>query len=216
MALSRYGIALIALTFAPVLGNAAIVSTFGYRGCSVGCAVIPFGTITLEMGVTGTVHVDVLLAADYGFRNSNDSNHWSFAFNLTGGPATITNITSGGPKSQTFVPLTAGPYNMNPFGTFQYVVDCTTCVSGAPTNPANVTRSLSFDVSAAGLTPYSFVTNANGYQFAADVVGVTAAAGIGHTGNVASTPEPATFLSVLAVVGGLFLRRRFSSSAARA
>ena len=74
-------------------------------------------------------------------------------------------------------------------GSWQYDVDTTT--HGASTSlPGPLVFSVS---SAGGLSPASFVANARGYFFEADIIGPN-----GKTGNVAAfgpVPEPTTFIA---------------------
>ena len=194
------------ITMLPLTAQAATVYTFNFETCTTGCNVSPFGTVTLEQTVTDIVHVAVQLAADYSFRKSNDANHHSFVFNLSTGTATFSNLVTSDTVSQTFTTAGPGSVNMAGLGTFAYVVECTTCTSGSPVNP---TRKLEFDLTASGLTVNSFVPTGI-YHFAADIVGMTAAAGVDLTGNVAttggslttSTPEPT---SLGLSLGGLSL-----------
>jgi hypothetical protein len=198
-----------ALLIAPLGASAATTFTLDTEGCSFGCSVSPFGTVVLSPTNTDTVHVAIQLAPDYSFRKSNDSNHHSFAFNLSTGAATISNIVSGDTESQTFSADGPGSFTMVPFGSFAYILDCTTCVPGAPVAP---THQLSFDVVATGLTIASFVPTGL-YYFAADVGGITEAAGVGLSGNVTtlngvSNPEPVTSALAAAGLGAMFLLRR--------
>src|SRR6266542_2418245 len=119
-----------ALLALPAFGTT--VFTLDQNGCGAGCNVIPFGTVQLTQTVADTVSVSVQLGTDYSFRRSNDASHHSFAFNLAVASANISNIVSGNTQSQTFTTAGPGAFTMAPFGTFQYKLDCSTCVPGVP------------------------------------------------------------------------------------
>lgn len=187
---------LICLAFASSASAAVVTYNLDQNGCSVGCSVLPVGTITVTSTVANEVNVSVELLADYSFRSANDPNHHGLVFNLAGNPTvSIANITSGNSTSQTWALSQASTYNDSPFGTFEYSLDCTTC---SPGMSGVQTRNLSFTLQATGLTASSFIPTGNIY-FAVDVVGKTAAAGIGETGNVgalqgtaSNVPEPSS------------------------
>jgi len=161
--------------------SAAIIFNLDQNGCSVGCNVQPVGTVSVSQFAVNDVLVSLQLGPDYSLRGSNDPNHHSLVFNLSGNPAvSISGVTSGDTDSQTFSFGGPGTFNDSPFGDFGYALECTTCTPGMA---GMTTRRLSFHLLASGLTEGSFVAT-SGIFFAVDVVGKTSAAGIGLTGNV--------------------------------
>jgi hypothetical protein len=137
-------------------------------------------------------------------------------FDLIGNPTiAVSNLTTG----WSLLSTTAGNLQFDGFGNMDYALVCGACGSGG-SNPQP--GSLSFDVTAAGLTPGSFEElsrippgSAQAY-FVADILGTT-----GNTGPVGATltsittiPEPGS----LALLGAgvlllAFSRLRFRSQA---
>lgn len=197
------------IALAPVANSAIISFSLTQQGCTTGCSVLPAGTITVSTITANEVFVSVQLGSDYSFRRANDANHWGLVFNLVGNPAiTIADVVSGDVTSQGWVLAQTGTFNAQPFGLFEYSLNCTTC---SPGMAGVTTRSLSFRLLGAGLTEASFIATNNIY-FAVDVMGKTAAAGIGNTGSIGalrgtvvpSVPEPGS-LTLLMSAGGTLL-----------
>jgi hypothetical protein len=187
---------------------ATLVSEFTVDGASGGLGVAaPYGQVVVD-DAGGTLAFTVSLFDGLKFRNTPDSNHYSFAFNLGGLAASVSNITDNGSGTFTFV---GGPVNQSPFGTFQLAVDCTSgCTTGYNPNSPSV---LGFKVTKAGggaLTIGNLTKNSNGDYFAADVTNT-----LGVTGNIGANslkgavPEPATWLIMLLGFSGLGAALRY-------
>lgn len=177
-------------------------------GCSSSCGTPPFATILLDQTSATAVTVTETLKAGelYAGGGAGDA----LGFNLLGGAATISNLSTG---------FEVGPANTkySTFGDFQYSIKCTICKGGQDTNAPGP---LSFVVSrASGLTLADFTVNADGFYFASDIVGTTGATGnVGTAGpSVPSTatPEPVSMLLAGAGLLGLGLVRRFPRKAAQ-
>src|SRR5437899_3688651 len=179
---------------------ATLVSDFTVDGASGGLGVAsPYGEVTVN-DAGGTLAFTVNLFDGLVFRNSPDTNHWSFTFDLNVATATIGSVADNG--AGTFHAV-AGPVAQKPFGSFEYVLDCNSgCSTGY--NAASPTQ-LTFVVSApTTLTTGSIVPNSDGYLFAADVANTGGATGnVASTGLKASVPEPASWAMMLVGFGGL-------------
>jgi hypothetical protein len=149
----------------------------------------PAGTITLFQNSNNPDWVDVTVAlnADFSFRISNGS-HTAFAFNLgSAGLGTVTvdtaTLTTGFALQGGGVPQfgSKNAYPNDPFGPDEYAFQCSapTCVSGPAQNSAQDIRTLSFELSAKGLTDDSFT------DFAADLIDFNAdGKGGSQTGSI--------------------------------
>jgi hypothetical protein len=180
--------------------------------CSGGCGTAPFGTIEVTQDGANTVLVDVNLSSaafvSTGFPGS-------LAFDLLGNPTiSISNLTSG----WSLLSTSAGSLHFDGFGTLDYAMECVICGNGG-SNP--FPGPISFDVTAAGLTPASFLDLSTGgsssVYFVADIMGSTGNTGpVGATfqGGGTSVPEPGTLgLLSLGLAGALFARRRSATRA---
>lgn len=169
--------------YADPIGTQAIF-TLNQDGCSSGCGLTNYGTITLTQSATGVVTVNETLVSGVSFPGTGAGK--SLEFNLSGSPTiTIGSLTTGFAST--------GAATASTFGSFGYSVDCNglSCGPGASkTNPGP----LSFTVtSGAGINVSDFIANSGGYFFASDIFNVNAG-GNGATGNVAAkggtTPPP--------------------------
>jgi len=199
----RSAIALTAMVAALAVAGASqatvMVADLTVDGSSTGLGVAaPYGQVSVN-DAGGTLAFTVNLFDGLVFRDAPDQNHWSFSFNLGGTAATIGSITDNGAGTFTTV---SGSHNQSPFGTFQYVVDCTSCSTGY--NAGSPTQ-LNFVVSAANaLTVNSLTKSTNGYLFAGDVSNTQGDTGnIGALGFKAAVPEPATWAMMIMGMGGV-------------
>jgi len=157
------------------------------------------------------VGVDVTLNSAYKFVDTGS--HDTFGFNLSGSPViTYLNISSGFGADNGF---------SNGFaGAFAYSLACTGCGSGGS---APLAGPLDFQVHVATgtLSVSSFIANAKGYTFSADVIGPNSTGAtftglVESNGTASSVPEP---ISLSLVGGGLLafgLFRKRAHSAAKA
>lgn len=165
-----------------------------------------YGTVTVHQVDSDTVNVTVDLTSGVGFVNTGLE---PFTFNLDSSlptltSADITNITTG------FALNPTSPVDNDGAGTFTYGLTCTTAVCGTG-GSAPFAGPLTFDINLTGILETSFITNANGNAFAADICtaftagsGCTGATGVAFaasggttTGGPGTTtggnvPEPAT------------------------
>lgn len=201
---------LLALAAFAVTPASADTYTFNTDHCSSAC--LPFtGTVTVTQDGANTVLVDVT-GSGFDFVTSAGGGD-QFFFNIVGDPTiSISNLTPGWALASTTASATDSLGGAG-WG-FDYALSCDPGCGPGASNPK--APPLSFDITAAGLTPAAFDTNdgASPVDFAADVLAN------GNTGLVGATltsmspvPEP-TSLSV--VCGGLLglglLRKRFSVS----
>jgi PEP-CTERM motif len=164
------------------------------------------GTIDVTQAGTDTVQVDATLSAGDQFVSTGFSG--SFAFDLIGNPAiSVSDLTAG----WSLLSTNAGSLHFDGFGDLEYAVVCNACGNGGSHPFAGP---VSFDVSAAGLTPASFQDLSSGgsaqVSFVADILGTTGKTGpVGATLSSTSVPEPATLgLMGIGLAGATLLRRR--------
>ena len=158
-----------------------------------------YGTVTLTQGVDSVaVHVD--LADGYNFVDTGS--HEAFGFNVAGA-ATITDLSPGTGYSAT------GGFTQSGFGDFTHGIACSSPPCQGGTNTSVPNDILDFNVNLAGITEASFVANAAGYVFTADLFGPNPTGG-SLTFPVAAVPEPETYALLLAGLGvmGFIARRR--------
>lgn len=182
-----------------VIPASAVSFSLSADGCTGGCGPGPFGTVDLLQVNSTTVNVSVTLFSNFQFPSTGGPHH-AFSFNVSGGAAIVSSVLTSD-----FV-YTPGGGSQSPFGAFGYIIDCTGCGNGGSNPKAGP---ITFTVTrAGGLLVSDFVTNADGYRFASDVINLTTRT----TGNVGTPggaiPEPATLGLVLTSLSGLWLLKR--------
>jgi hypothetical protein len=195
-----------------------------HDNCTGTCGGTPsgaYGVITVTQNGTNTVHINVTLdpaviSANGGFVNTGGFH--AFDFNITGTPTiTISNLTAGWTPSGV---QSAGSYNIDGFGNFDYFLDCAGVAPGCGTGGnAPILGPLDFDVTATGLTPLSFQElstippGSTQAYFTADLMGTNGNTGpIGATavGNVIPEPTSVLLLGTAALCLFVPLRRRLA------
>jgi hypothetical protein len=158
--------------------------------CTGGCGTAPFGTIDVTQNGTNTVNVALSLSSGDKFVSTGFPG--SFAFDIAGTPTiSVGNLSTGWSLDSS----TAGSLHFDGFGSLEYALICDACGNGG-SNPQP--GPLSFDVTAAGLTPGSFKVLSSGGSdqayFVADILGTTGNSGPVGATAVAGVPEPSELL----------------------
>ena len=170
--------------------------SFTLDHCSGGCGTPSFGTVDVTQDGTNTVKLVVTLSAGDKFVSTGFPG--SLGFNIAGDPSIgISNLTAG----WSLVSATAGNLHFDGFGNLDYALTCDACGNGG-SNP--FAGPISFDVTAAGLTPSSFAElsrlppGSEQAYFVADIMGTTGNTGpVGATLSQTAVPEPGS-ISLLA------------------
>jgi len=173
--------------------------------CTGGCN--PSGTVTVTQSGSTLTFVSTLGDSLEYLGGNGAGIAATFAFELSGiSSVTFSAITDG---SQTFAPNATTPTSimMDGAGTYNFGVTCTTCGPGGSNPDGN---SISFSITAAGLSLANLVPVAGSF-FAADVIscktGVTSCSGTGtgNTGPIVGAGLPGL---VMACGGLIALARR--------
>lgn len=192
----------VALAVAPATAD---IYTLTSDQCTGGCGTSPFGTITVTQDGIDTVKLLAALTVGDSFVHTGFPG--ALGFDVSGNPTvSVSNLTTG----YSLVSPTAGSLHFSAFGYLGYAIDCIVCGYGASNPQAGP---ISFDLTAAGLTPASFKLLSSGGSvgayFVADIIGTTGNTGVvGATGApiLSAAPEPSAIIlfgtcGMLAVFG---------------
>jgi hypothetical protein len=191
----------------------ATIYNLDQDGCSSGCGLSSYGTVTVTGEGTTSLHFVVSLDPTVWF-NQAGGGHDTFAWSLVGDPTiTVSNLPS---TFEANASQAAGSHHENGFGDFGYIVNWV----GPPTNNGSLgVQTLTFDVT--GLVNLTLDPNDDIFM----TVDITRGAN-GPTGVIGGTlctdedcggpgpgggpvPEPATWAMMLLGFGGMgaILRR---------
>ena len=192
--------------------------TLNQSGC---CGTGPFGTVTLSQFDANNVDILVTLNPGIGFVDTGTAapgNHPDFAFTLAGSPValSITVLLSAGDGWNVYDQQSSPVTMSDGYGTYEVGLYC----NGAPACGPGASQPnygpVQFRVTSTGILVSSFVANAEGTIFVADIIN-GAPNGNGATGLIRATaidrtitavPEPATLMRVGAGLVGLAKRAR--------
>lgn len=174
----------------------------------IGTLAVSLGTVTVT-DIVGGVMLDVSLLLGSKFVDTGGP-HTAFTFNLDLAPTSIA-ITAPGPNYRvdshgahiTLFTVLSGSQSATPYGSYSNGIDCPGCGPGASHAYGGP-----LDLTIMGVSVSNFVANANGYFFAADVIGPK-----GGTGSIAAddittiVPEPSTWAMMLIGFAGLAFTR---------
>ncbi|HEY8290708.1 MAG TPA: hypothetical protein VIG49_15645, partial [Acetobacteraceae bacterium] len=122
--------ALISAHAAPAAAGPTLTFTLDQDGCSGGCGLTNYGTITLTQLTANSVKVVETLAPSVVFVGTGAGEALEFTLSTGLGPITISGISS---------PFTVGPSpaSASTFGSFGYSIDCPdpACHGGSKTQP---------------------------------------------------------------------------------
>jgi hypothetical protein len=164
--------AFLGLAFTFTLPAVADQYTFTLDHCSGGCGSAPFGNVDVTQDGTNTVKIVASLSSGDEFIRTGFPG--SFAFDVFGDPKiTVSDLTTG----WSLLNRNAGNHHFDGFGNLDYVLLCDICGHGGSKPFAG---SITFDVTAAGLTTADFMDlsrippGTESAYFVADILGTSA------------------------------------------
>jgi hypothetical protein len=159
----------------------AVTFDFTSDHCTNGCGTPPFGTVTLTANGTGGVDITVHLLDSNTWANTASTDNELFKFN----DATISlsdivvTQTFAGETLEAQQAASAGGFNGDGTGEFNFGIACTTCKNGA----TGISSDIVFTVNNTTIADLTQVNNL-GIIFVADILSGTT----GNTGPVDVTP----------------------------
>jgi hypothetical protein len=170
------------------------------------------GNITVTQEATNTVDVTVALASPLTSFARSSGQGAEVLFNLPFASVILEGDTPPflGPTPPNATTVNTGNLSPDGAGTFTYSLQCTLISTTCNGGDIGVGTTITFDVTATGITPASYTANTDGNFFAVDVRGFNQNTGLvdSHT-RIVPAPVIGHGLFVLLAVGGVLFGGRF-------